>query len=135
MSSFISGPQYAPTCVVDQFMLKLVSCVLSHVLDLQNLISAPNTDYGLDSPNCQHFLGFGWQYNFLRKFCIPVVPSPTGGQDLMHFVPGETLFPTVQHYRQAFASDVILVNGVDDLNLSQVLPLDAVFTMADIRHP
>ena len=115
-------------------MLKLVSCVLGHVLRLRELFSEPNVDYGLSEPNCQHFLGFGWQYNFLRKFCIPVVPPPADGQDLIQFVPGDAVPPAVQYYRQAFASTVILVDDVPDLNISQVLPIETVFKMADLRH-
>ena len=134
MSPFIDGPQFPPTCVVDQFMLKLVSCILSHVLELRRLMSEPNVDYGLDPPNCQHFLGFGWQYNFLRKFCTPVVAPPLGLDDLLDFTPGEAVPPSIQHYRQSFASDVVLVDGIPDLNISQVLPVDATFTMSDLRH-
>ena len=134
MDPFNTSPHFTPTCVVDRFMLKLVSCVLSHVLELRQLITEPNASYGLSLPNCEHFLGFGWQYNFLRKFCTPVVVLAQPDQDMIQFGPGEVDPPVIQQYRQAFPSAVTLFPGVQDLDISRVLPLETVFTMSDLRH-
>ena len=64
----------------------------------------------------------------------PVVPAPADGEDLIVFDVGEVPPPQVQHYRQAFQSNVHLVDDVADLDLSQVLPRDTVFTMRDLSH-
>ena len=129
-----TDPHFSPGCVVDLFMLKLVACILGHVFRLREIVAEDDYDYGLGEISCERFLGLDWQANFVRKFCTPVVPAPANGEDLITFDVGEVPHPQVQHYRQAFQSNVHLVDDAADLDLSQVLPRDSVFTMRDLSH-
>ena len=134
------GPLHEPTCVVNKCMLKLISCVLSHVLRMKRIVEEEDdgTDYGLDVLSCERFLGIGWQAPFLKKFCVQLDHGEAGNaaQDLI------ALDEDVQNlmarpdprYRQAHASDIVLVADNRDLDLSQVLSAGSEFRMSDVSH-
>ena len=127
-------PHFLPSCPVDQFMLKLVSCVLSHVVQIRTVLAEDEYSYGMDSVTCEHFLGLDWQATFVRKFCTPIITVPSSQTNLISFEPGVVNPPQVQYYRQAFESTVTLFPGNDELDLSQVLPRATAFTLDDLRH-
>ena len=129
-----SAPNFSPTCVVDIFMLKLVSCVLGHVLKMRSLLLDNELEYGMGNVTCERFLGLDWQATFIRKFCVPVVHVSDAQADLICLEPGMVNPPQVQYYQQAFAPTVTLFNELQDLDLSQVLPRRTVFTLDDLRH-
>ena len=115
-------------------MLKLVSCVLGHVLKMRSLLLDNELEYGMGNVTCERFLDLGWQAVFLRKFCVPVVLAPRDQADLIAFEPGVVNPPQVQHYRQAFPSCVDMFPGNDELNLSQVLSQEVAFTLNELQH-
>ena len=128
------APNFSPTCVVDIFMLRLVSCVLGHVLQMRTLLLDNELEYGMGNLTCERFLDLDWQAVFIRKFCVPVVEAPHGLADLIAFEPGVVNPPLIQRYRQAFPSSVDLFPGNEDLNLSQVLDQEVTFTLSDLQH-
>ena len=127
-------PHFSPSCPVDQFMLKLVSSVLSHVVHIRTILADEEYGYGMDSVTCEHFLGLDWQATFIRKFCTPVVNVSGAQDDLISFEPGMVNPPQTQYYRQAFDCTTTMFNGVEDLDLTQVLPRSTAFTLDDLRH-
>ena len=127
-------PSFAPSCVVDLFMLKLVSCVLAHVFELRSLVDSDDYDYGLDNITCERFLGVGWQAIFLQKFCTTVTRVGNDVENLISFNSDDAVPPHAQQYVQAYPSNVHLVDNVHDLDLTQVLPVGTDFTLHDLSH-
>ena len=128
----------APSCVVNQFMLRLVSCILSHIQNMRRVMDEDESDYGLGVLSCERFLGIGWQAIFLKRFCVQVergVPS-SAAQNLIALDNNRaTLMQRSDPvYRQAHPSSVILLPENRDLDLTQVLPIDAEFHMSDVSH-
>ena len=128
-----------PRCVVDIFMLKMVSCVLSHVLEMQKIVSEDSTsDYGMGSISCERFLGTGWQAHFLKKFCTQINAGAADetGRNLISLNenPRESLAHSNPRYVQLFSSTETLVDDCSDLDLTQVLPVYSEFTLSDVSH-
>ena len=128
-----------PRCVVDIFMLKLVSCVLSHVLEIQRIVQEDDTfDYGMGSVSCERFLGVGWQATFLKSFCTQVDAGDAdeSGRNLISLneSPVENLARSNPRYLQLFSSTVTLVDDCRDVDLTQVLPIYTEFTLSDLSH-
>lgn len=135
-------PRFAPRCVVDVFMLKMISCVLSHVLVMKHIIEETDDyDYEMQEISCERFLGIGWQADFFKRFVQPVDSGVAG--DLTHNLislneDSTSSTPLMDRldprFRQAFPSTVTLVNECEDINLTQVLPIGTIFKMSDISH-
>ena len=129
-----NGQSFEPSCPVDLFMSKLVSSVLSHVMRIRAVLDEDEHGYGMGNVTCERFLGLDWQATFIRKFCVPVVHVSDAQADLICLEPGMVNPPQVQYYQQSFTPTVTLFNELQDLDLSQVLPRRAVFTLDDLRH-
>ena len=128
----------APRCIVDKFMLRLVSCVLRHIFNMRRVMEDEEDDFGLEALSCERFLGVGWQATFLKKFCTKVDHGNAGNadRDLIALEEENVNLMTRPDplYRQAHASDVFLIPQNPDLNLTHVLPVETEFRMSDVSH-
>ena len=124
-----SVPQRAPTCVVNIFMLKLISTVMGHVFALRKLLKEPGNSTTITSVTCEHFLHRGWQGKFLRTYCQPahVVGESQGN---LIGLDGEVPPPAslTQTYRLTVPVSKEVVPDHKDSNLSTLYDSTIVFT-------
>ena len=128
----------APTCIVNKFMFRLVSCVLSHIFNMRRIMDQEEDDYGLETLSCERFLGIGWQATYLKRFCQKVehVNADADGRDLIALGSDHEnlLKSTDPLYRQAHATDTVLLEENRELDLTQVLPVEIEFHLSDVSH-
>ena len=120
-------------------MLKLVTCVLGHVVAIRKVIDTTDDfDYKLEGVSCERFLGTGWQANFFKRFsqCVDPGTAVDADRDLIALSEDtENLMPRPDaRYIQVYPSTVSLVDDCEELDLTQVLPFHTEFRLSDISH-
>ena len=130
-TSYVSStPQEAPICIVNRYMLKLISTVMAHVYQLCLLLNEPYASNALTTVTCETFLSRGWQGHFIRSFCQPAHQSGSAPGPLISF-DAQPLAPSnlAQTYRLVIPVDNETVIGQRDLHLSRVYNSEMVFNL------